>query len=60
MIRAYFIPSVKTIGTLLAGAILSALLYEGYYYLQVLRWVDAIRINQAIQQAAQQQAPPGK
>ncbi len=60
MIKAYLVPSLKTIIATLVGALLTAVLYEGYYYLQVLRWVDAIRINQAIQQAAQQQAPPGK
>lgn len=33
------------------------ILYEGYYYLQVLRWVDAIRIQSAIAEASKH-APP--
>ena len=42
-------------GTLLAGWIA----LNGWYYLQVLRWVDQIRINDALKQAAQaQKAPP--
>ncbi len=57
MIKAYFFPSIKTIATLLAGALLSAALYQGWYYWQVLRWVDNIRIQQAIEQAVKQGQP---
>jgi hypothetical protein len=62
MIKAYFIPTAKTIVTFMLGVVLSWCLYEGWYYWQVLRWVDNIRITQAIQQAAaqgqQHQSPP--
>ncbi len=46
---------------LVIGAVGSFGLYEGWYYYEVLRWVDNIRIAQAIQQAqqqAQKQAQP--
>lgn len=44
---------------LLAGLGLAFILYEVYYWHTVLVWVDNIRINEMIQQAAkQQQAPP--
>lgn len=40
-----------------AAAILAILLYNGWYYWQVLKWVDGVRIQQALQQVAAQQTP---
>jgi hypothetical protein len=42
------------IAYLLAGAVLAYALYDGYYYYQVLRWVDGVRIQTILQQQAQQ------
>jgi hypothetical protein len=55
MIKAYLVPSLKTLGTLVAGAVLAVVLWNGYYYWQLAKWVDSKRTYEIIQQANQQQ-----
>lgn len=45
--------------SVLIGGLLVFIGYEVYYYLQVLRWVDNIRLSEMLKQAAMavQQAP---